>query len=117
MVGARNIRPARDRIERRAVFANSEVLGIFIRWFSGRAAYNEYSAPQYSRNTKFSGFDMSLFDSFMNRRARDAPRGRLCQSTVLVCQERTITMQQGEEKKGKMRCFVSSYVFCSRMSL
>jgi len=29
---------------------------------------------------KFSGFDMLRFDSFMNRRARDAPRGRLCQS-------------------------------------
>src|SRR5436309_13071161 len=101
MVGARNIRPARDRIENRAVFANEEVLGIFISWFRGRAAYNEYSAPQYSRYTKFSGFDMSLFDSFMNRRARGAPRGRLCQSTVLVCQERTITRQQGEEKKGK----------------
>src|SRR5436189_5535718 len=87
MVGARNIRPARDRIERRVVFANSEVLGIFIRWLSGRAAYNEYSVLQYSRNMKFSGFDMSRFDSFMNRRARDAPRGRLCQSTVLVCEE------------------------------
>src|SRR5881398_1414410 len=111
MVGARNTRPARDRIERRVVFATREVFGIFIRWFSGRAAYNEYSVLQYTRNMKFSGFDMLRFDSFMNRRARDAPRGRLCQSAVLVCQERTMTMQQGKEKKREVRCFVSSYVF------
>src|SRR5438094_4643365 len=101
MVGARNVRPARDRSESRVVFATSEVFGIFIRWFSGMAAYNEYSVLQYSQNMKFSGFDMLRFDSFMSRRARDAPRGRLCQSAVLVCQERTMTMQQGKEKKGK----------------
>src|SRR5881628_2084431 len=65
MVGARNIRPARDSIERRVVFATSEVFGIFIRWFSGRAAYNEYSVLQYSRNMKFSGFDMLQYGIFV----------------------------------------------------
>src|SRR5437763_16316251 len=80
MVGARNIRPARDSIERRVVFATSEVFGILIRGFSGRAAYNEYSVLQYSRNMKFSGVDMLRGDSVMKRRGRDAPRGRWCQS-------------------------------------
>jgi hypothetical protein len=58
-VGARNIKPARDRIERSVVFANREVFGIFIKWFSGTAAYNKYSAGRYSRNTKFSDSDIS----------------------------------------------------------
>src|SRR5207247_9652418 len=80
MVGARNIRPARDSIERRVVFATSEVFGIFIRWFSGRAADNEYSVLQYSRNMKFSGFDMVRVDSFMNLRAPAAPAGRCGQT-------------------------------------
>src|SRR5213594_518515 len=101
MVGARNIRPARDSIERRVVFATSEVFGIFIRWFSGRAAYNEYSVLQYSRNMKFSGFDMLRFDSFMNRRARDAPRGRLCQSARAHLRRKDDDDATGKEKKGK----------------
>jgi hypothetical protein len=35
------------------------VFGIFIKWFSGTAAYNKYSAGRYSRNTKFSDSDIS----------------------------------------------------------
>jgi len=49
---------------------------------------------------KFSGFDMSLFDSFMNRRAGDGPRGRLCQSTVLVCQEGWWRCNRWGKKRG-----------------
>jgi len=45
-----------------------EVFGIFIRGFSGRAPYNQYSARQHSRNTKFSGFDISGGDSFLSYR-------------------------------------------------
>src|SRR5438093_13456807 len=106
MVGARNIRPARDSIERRVVFATSEVFGIFIRWFSGRAAYNEYSVLQYSRNMKFSGFDMLRFDSFMNRRARDAHRGRLCQSARARLGRKDDDDATTQVKKKEMRWFV-----------
>src|SRR2546422_4959312 len=66
--GARNIKPARDRIERRVVLAIRKVFGIFIRGFSARAAYNQYSAPQHSRNAKLSGFDISRGDSFLGYR-------------------------------------------------
>src|SRR5213593_2933592 len=65
MVGARSIKPARDRIERSVVFATREVFKIFIRAFGGWAAYNEYPARRHPRNTKFSGFDISRGDSFM----------------------------------------------------